>query len=174
MLCMQTRLHNNNFGSTPPPVRVVGGGLVSGPKLSRSLVRGHLGSSCWGVSSPSSSSREQPYDPRKDAIMQRVAFFMPTAMASLGIEVGPSRFALGAKQGGIGWGRSIADSVADKVAADKLVADKAAADKFVTYDEKLCGHSASVCVDSLGTFFTKDCLSGKLACSALGKQCWRL
>ncbi len=45
-------------------------------------------------------SKEQPYDPHKDAIMQRAAFFMPTAMASLGIEVGPSHFALGAKQGG--------------------------------------------------------------------------
>eukprot|EP00420_Gonyaulax_spinifera_P037870 CAMPEP_0197873258 /NCGR_PEP_ID=MMETSP1439-20131203/3100_1 /TAXON_ID=66791 /ORGANISM="Gonyaulax spinifera, Strain CCMP409" /LENGTH=122 /DNA_ID=CAMNT_0043492301 /DNA_START=9 /DNA_END=377 /DNA_ORIENTATION=+ len=32
-------------------------------------------------------SKEQPYDPRKDAIMQRVAFFMPQAMASMGIEV---------------------------------------------------------------------------------------
>eukprot|EP00429_Kryptoperidinium_foliaceum_P136403 CAMPEP_0176283188 /NCGR_PEP_ID=MMETSP0121_2-20121125/51186_1 /TAXON_ID=160619 /ORGANISM="Kryptoperidinium foliaceum, Strain CCMP 1326" /LENGTH=144 /DNA_ID=CAMNT_0017623555 /DNA_START=77 /DNA_END=508 /DNA_ORIENTATION=- len=32
-------------------------------------------------------SKEQPYDPRKDAIMQRVAFFMPSAMASLGLEV---------------------------------------------------------------------------------------
>eukprot|EP00928_Gymnodinium_smaydae_P022048 TRINITY_DN18643_c0_g1_i1.p2 TRINITY_DN18643_c0_g1~~TRINITY_DN18643_c0_g1_i1.p2 ORF type:complete len:134 (-),score=35.81 TRINITY_DN18643_c0_g1_i1:91-492(-) len=31
-------------------------------------------------------SKEQPYDPRKDAIMQRVAMFMPTAMASLGIQ----------------------------------------------------------------------------------------
>merc|ERR1711860_268243 len=31
-------------------------------------------------------SKEPPYDPRKDSIMQRVAFFMPTAMASLGIE----------------------------------------------------------------------------------------
>merc|ERR1711862_1051910 len=31
-------------------------------------------------------SKEQPYDPRKDAIMQRVAFFMPSAMASLGLE----------------------------------------------------------------------------------------
>jgi len=31
-------------------------------------------------------SKEHPYDPRKDSIMQRVAFFMPTAMASLGIE----------------------------------------------------------------------------------------
>merc|ERR1711879_597342 len=26
-------------------------------------------------------SKEQPYDPRKDSVMQRVAFFMPTAMA---------------------------------------------------------------------------------------------
>merc|ERR1712083_665421 len=26
-------------------------------------------------------SKEQPYDPRKDSIMQRVAFFMPQAMA---------------------------------------------------------------------------------------------
>eukprot|EP00928_Gymnodinium_smaydae_P035037 TRINITY_DN2471_c0_g2_i3.p1 TRINITY_DN2471_c0_g2~~TRINITY_DN2471_c0_g2_i3.p1 ORF type:complete len:134 (-),score=35.02 TRINITY_DN2471_c0_g2_i3:89-490(-) len=31
-------------------------------------------------------SKEQPYDPRKDQIMQRVAMFMPTAMASLGIQ----------------------------------------------------------------------------------------
>merc|ERR1719272_686066 len=31
-------------------------------------------------------SKEQPYDPRKDAIMQRVATFMPGAMAALGIE----------------------------------------------------------------------------------------
>merc|ERR1712083_725681 len=31
-------------------------------------------------------SKEQPYDPRKDAIMQRVAFFMPSAMASMGLE----------------------------------------------------------------------------------------
>merc|ERR1712129_309013 len=28
-------------------------------------------------------SKEHPYDPRKDSIMQRVAFFMPTAMVSL-------------------------------------------------------------------------------------------
>mmetsp|Transcript_66957 Transcript_66957/g.205048 ORF Transcript_66957/g.205048 Transcript_66957/m.205048 type:complete len:134 (-) Transcript_66957:81-482(-) len=32
-------------------------------------------------------SKEQPYDPRKDSIMQRVAFFLPSAMQSLGIEV---------------------------------------------------------------------------------------
>merc|ERR1712039_7763 len=31
-------------------------------------------------------SKEQPYDPRKDSIMQRVAFFMPQAMAAMGIE----------------------------------------------------------------------------------------
>merc|ERR1712187_243258 len=31
-------------------------------------------------------SKEQPYDPRKDAIMQRVALFLPTAMQQLGIE----------------------------------------------------------------------------------------
>lgn len=31
-------------------------------------------------------SKDTPYDPRKDSVMQRVAFFMPTAMASLGIE----------------------------------------------------------------------------------------
>eukprot|EP00929_Paragymnodinium_shiwhaense_P088220 TRINITY_DN484_c0_g1_i1.p1 TRINITY_DN484_c0_g1~~TRINITY_DN484_c0_g1_i1.p1 ORF type:complete len:134 (+),score=49.51 TRINITY_DN484_c0_g1_i1:84-485(+) len=31
-------------------------------------------------------SKEQPYDPRKDAIMQRVAFFLPGAMAAMGIE----------------------------------------------------------------------------------------
>mmetsp|Transcript_39841 Transcript_39841/g.124101 ORF Transcript_39841/g.124101 Transcript_39841/m.124101 type:complete len:134 (+) Transcript_39841:83-484(+) len=31
-------------------------------------------------------SKEQPYDPRKDAVMQRVAFFMPQAMAALGLE----------------------------------------------------------------------------------------
>mmetsp|Transcript_122971 Transcript_122971/g.382189 ORF Transcript_122971/g.382189 Transcript_122971/m.382189 type:complete len:134 (+) Transcript_122971:66-467(+) len=30
-------------------------------------------------------SKDQPYDPRKDAIMQRVAFFMPQAMASMGV-----------------------------------------------------------------------------------------
>eukprot|EP00927_Polykrikos_kofoidii_P010809 TRINITY_DN1456_c0_g1_i4.p1 TRINITY_DN1456_c0_g1~~TRINITY_DN1456_c0_g1_i4.p1 ORF type:complete len:134 (+),score=25.88 TRINITY_DN1456_c0_g1_i4:82-483(+) len=30
-------------------------------------------------------SKEQPYDPRKDAVMQRVATFLPSAMASLGI-----------------------------------------------------------------------------------------
>ena len=49
--------------------------------------------------------------------MQRVAFFMPTAMTSLDIELGSSRFALGAKHWGIGWGRStVADSVADSVA----------------------------------------------------------
>merc|ERR1712217_732993 len=30
-------------------------------------------------------SKEQPYDPRKDAVMQRVAFFMPSAMADLGL-----------------------------------------------------------------------------------------
>eukprot|EP00928_Gymnodinium_smaydae_P050619 TRINITY_DN34175_c0_g1_i1.p1 TRINITY_DN34175_c0_g1~~TRINITY_DN34175_c0_g1_i1.p1 ORF type:complete len:134 (-),score=32.68 TRINITY_DN34175_c0_g1_i1:127-528(-) len=30
-------------------------------------------------------SKEQPYDPRKDTVMQRVAMFMPTAMARLGI-----------------------------------------------------------------------------------------
>mmetsp|Transcript_70968 Transcript_70968/g.186073 ORF Transcript_70968/g.186073 Transcript_70968/m.186073 type:complete len:137 (+) Transcript_70968:110-520(+) len=27
-----------------------------------------------------------PYDPRKDSIMQRVAFFMPSAMAAMGID----------------------------------------------------------------------------------------
>mmetsp|Transcript_56928 Transcript_56928/g.160686 ORF Transcript_56928/g.160686 Transcript_56928/m.160686 type:complete len:134 (-) Transcript_56928:105-506(-) len=32
-------------------------------------------------------SKEHPYDPRKDPIMQRVALFMPNAMASLGVEV---------------------------------------------------------------------------------------
>merc|ERR1712014_436329 len=32
-------------------------------------------------------SKEQPYDPRKDAVMQRVAMFLPTAMAQLGIIV---------------------------------------------------------------------------------------
>mmetsp|Transcript_100674 Transcript_100674/g.224824 ORF Transcript_100674/g.224824 Transcript_100674/m.224824 type:complete len:134 (-) Transcript_100674:82-483(-) len=32
-------------------------------------------------------SKEQPYDPRKDSIMQRVAQFLPSAMADLGIEV---------------------------------------------------------------------------------------
>mmetsp|Transcript_45758 Transcript_45758/g.118384 ORF Transcript_45758/g.118384 Transcript_45758/m.118384 type:complete len:134 (-) Transcript_45758:258-659(-) len=31
-------------------------------------------------------SAEMPYDPRKDAVMQRVAFFMPSAMAALGLE----------------------------------------------------------------------------------------
>merc|ERR1712137_35038 len=31
-------------------------------------------------------SKEQPSDPRKDAIMQRVAFFIPSAMASMGLE----------------------------------------------------------------------------------------
>merc|ERR1711879_940163 len=32
-------------------------------------------------------SKETPYDPRKDTVMQRVAFFMPTAMENLGIVV---------------------------------------------------------------------------------------
>merc|ERR1712227_618428 len=32
-------------------------------------------------------SKEQPYDPRKDAIMQRVAFFRPQAMAEMGVEM---------------------------------------------------------------------------------------
>eukprot|EP00930_Biecheleria_cincta_P091271 TRINITY_DN807_c0_g1_i1.p1 TRINITY_DN807_c0_g1~~TRINITY_DN807_c0_g1_i1.p1 ORF type:complete len:134 (+),score=24.22 TRINITY_DN807_c0_g1_i1:90-491(+) len=32
-------------------------------------------------------SKDTPYDPRKDSVMQRVAFFLPTAMASLGIEM---------------------------------------------------------------------------------------
>merc|ERR1712151_1103237 len=32
-------------------------------------------------------SKEQPYDPRKDAIMQRVAFFRPQALAEMGIDV---------------------------------------------------------------------------------------
>merc|ERR1711862_154263 len=32
-------------------------------------------------------SKEQPYDPRKDPVMQRVAFFLPSAMAALGVEV---------------------------------------------------------------------------------------
>ena len=32
-------------------------------------------------------TKEQPYDPRKDSIMQRVAIFLPSAMAQLGIEV---------------------------------------------------------------------------------------
>merc|ERR1711953_237808 len=32
-------------------------------------------------------SKEQPYDPRTDPIMMRVATFLPTAMADLGIEV---------------------------------------------------------------------------------------
>ncbi|CAE8620374.1 unnamed protein product [Polarella glacialis] len=31
-------------------------------------------------------SKEQPYDPRKDSVMQRVAFFLPSAMALMGIE----------------------------------------------------------------------------------------
>merc|ERR1719291_104422 len=31
-------------------------------------------------------SKDSPYDPRKDAIMQRVAFFRPTAMAEMGID----------------------------------------------------------------------------------------
>ena len=30
-------------------------------------------------------SGESPYDPRKDAVMQRVAFFMPQAMVAMGI-----------------------------------------------------------------------------------------
>merc|ERR1711907_430680 len=32
-------------------------------------------------------SKEQPYDPRKDAIMQRVALFLPSAMEQMGIEI---------------------------------------------------------------------------------------
>jgi len=32
-------------------------------------------------------SKEQPYDPRKDSVMQRVAFFLPTAMADMGLEM---------------------------------------------------------------------------------------
>mmetsp|Transcript_55835 Transcript_55835/g.88486 ORF Transcript_55835/g.88486 Transcript_55835/m.88486 type:complete len:134 (-) Transcript_55835:73-474(-) len=32
-------------------------------------------------------SKEQPYDPRKDAIMQRVALFLPSAMQQMGIEM---------------------------------------------------------------------------------------
>mgnify|MGYP002803459609 FL=1 len=32
-------------------------------------------------------SKDTPYDPRKDGVMQRVAFFMPSAMASLGVEL---------------------------------------------------------------------------------------
>merc|ERR1712232_785891 len=32
-------------------------------------------------------SKDTPYDPRKDTIMQRVAFFMPSAMEKLGITV---------------------------------------------------------------------------------------
>eukprot|EP00931_Biecheleriopsis_adriatica_P118779 TRINITY_DN940_c0_g1_i7.p1 TRINITY_DN940_c0_g1~~TRINITY_DN940_c0_g1_i7.p1 ORF type:complete len:135 (+),score=37.05 TRINITY_DN940_c0_g1_i7:90-494(+) len=32
-------------------------------------------------------SKDTPYDPRKDSVMQRVAFFLPSAMASMGIEV---------------------------------------------------------------------------------------
>ncbi|CAE8618453.1 unnamed protein product [Polarella glacialis] len=31
-------------------------------------------------------SKDQPYDPRKDSVMQRVAFFLPSAMALMGIE----------------------------------------------------------------------------------------
>ncbi|CAK0846988.1 unnamed protein product [Prorocentrum cordatum] len=31
-------------------------------------------------------SKDCPYDPRKDAVMQRVAFFRPTAMAEMGID----------------------------------------------------------------------------------------
>merc|ERR1711920_471842 len=34
-------------------------------------------------------SKEQPYDPRKDAIMQRVAFFLPSAMAMMGLDAPP-------------------------------------------------------------------------------------
>mmetsp|Transcript_317 Transcript_317/g.1071 ORF Transcript_317/g.1071 Transcript_317/m.1071 type:complete len:134 (-) Transcript_317:281-682(-) len=30
-------------------------------------------------------SAETPYDPRKDSVMQRVAFFLPSAMAAMGI-----------------------------------------------------------------------------------------
>eukprot|EP00435_Cladocopium_sp_Y103_P024130 s2022_g5.t2 len=33
-------------------------------------------------------SKDTPYDPRKDGVMQRVAFFMPSAMASLGASAG--------------------------------------------------------------------------------------
>ena len=32
-------------------------------------------------------SKDTPYDPRKDGVMQRVAFFMPSAMASMGVEL---------------------------------------------------------------------------------------
>ena len=32
-------------------------------------------------------SKDTPYDPRKDGVMQRVAFLMPSAMASLGVEI---------------------------------------------------------------------------------------
>jgi len=31
-------------------------------------------------------SKDCPYDPRKDAVMQRVAFFRPSAMAEMGID----------------------------------------------------------------------------------------
>ncbi len=34
--------------------------------------------------------------------------------------------------------------------------------------ERSCGHSASISVDSPGTYFTKDCLSGGLGCYPLG------
>ncbi|OLP79512.1 V-type proton ATPase subunit F [Symbiodinium microadriaticum] len=32
-------------------------------------------------------SKDTPYDARKDGVMQRVAFFLPSAMAALGVEV---------------------------------------------------------------------------------------
>mmetsp|Transcript_16740 Transcript_16740/g.39761 ORF Transcript_16740/g.39761 Transcript_16740/m.39761 type:complete len:134 (-) Transcript_16740:101-502(-) len=32
-------------------------------------------------------SKDTPYDPRKDSVMQRVAFFLPSAMAAMGVEV---------------------------------------------------------------------------------------
>merc|ERR1711957_410237 len=32
-------------------------------------------------------SKEQPYDPRKDAVMQRVAVFMPWVIENLGVKV---------------------------------------------------------------------------------------
>mmetsp|Transcript_146342 Transcript_146342/g.467555 ORF Transcript_146342/g.467555 Transcript_146342/m.467555 type:complete len:136 (+) Transcript_146342:100-507(+) len=34
-------------------------------------------------------SKEQPYDPRKDAVFQRVAFFYPQAYAMMGMEEKP-------------------------------------------------------------------------------------
>ena len=59
--------------------------------------------------------------------------------------------------------------------SDSLVS--LAANPLFSNDERLCGHSASVCVsdlDSYGSvFFTKDCLYGGVGCSALDWTCCR-